>query len=93
MTPFKLSDLLTNISGLAALAIILAAVTGFVIALAASALGHPLDANAFALVTKFGDVLIGLAIGAGAGGSALALRAYRAMEMNAIAAQSHLKPE
>lgn len=93
MTPIKLSDLLTNISGLAALAIIVAAVSGFVIAIGASALGRPLDASAFALVTKFGDVLIGLAIGAGAGGSALALRAVRAMEMNSLAAQSRLKPE
>lgn len=80
----KLSDLMTNISGLAALAIIVAGMGGFFIALIASASARPLDPAAAALVDRFINVLIGLAVGAGAGGSALALRAIRAMEMNAI---------
>lgn len=88
----KLSDLLANISGLAALGIITAGVGGFFVAIIASAAGHPLDASAAALVNKFGDVLIGLAIGAGAAGGTLAYRALRAMEMNAIA-QGQRKPE
>ncbi len=79
----KLNELLTNISGIAAIAIIVVAVGGVFIALIGSTLGRPLASDAFELVRTFVNVLIGLAVGAGAGGSALAVRAVRAMEMSA----------
>jgi sorbitol-specific phosphotransferase system component IIBC len=86
----KLSDLLSNISGLAALAIVVAGVGGFFIVIGAAAFGTTLTPEALALADRVINVLIGLAIGAGSTGSALALRSIRAMEMQSM---SHRKDQ
>lgn len=88
----KLSDLLSNISGLAALAIVVAGVGGFFVVVIAAAFGKTLTPEAMALVTTFVNVLIGLAVGAGSTGSALALRMVRANEaVIASMSMSHRK--
>lgn len=81
----KLSDFLSNISGLAALAIIIAGVGGFFIVIAAAALGNPLAPEALALIDRFVNILIGLAVGAGAGSGATAVRIAKAQEAQADA--------
>jgi hypothetical protein len=86
----KLSDLLSNISGLAALAIVVAGVGGFFVVLGVAALGKSLTPEAFELVKTFINILIGLALGSGATGSAMALRTVRAMEMQSM---SHRKDQ
>lgn len=81
----KLSDILTNISGFAAIAIIIAGVAGFAAVIIAAIIGKPLTPEAMALVDRFVNILVGLAVGAGAGGSALAVRAMRTMELQSLA--------
>lgn len=83
----KLSDLLGNISGLAALAIIVLAVVGVGVSLVAPLVGITLPEETLTLVGTFVSLLIGLAVGAGANGSALAVRSIRAMEMNSMSAR------
>lgn len=88
----KLSDLLGNISGLAALAIIVAGVGGFFIVIIATVLGRALTPEALALVDRFINILIGLAVGAGSTGSALAMRSLRAAEARNVAMEQHAAP-
>lgn len=76
----KLPDVLSNISGFAAVAIVIAGVFGFGAVIIAGVIGKPLTPDALALVDRFVNILIGLAVGAGAGGSALALRSLNALE-------------
>lgn len=87
----KLTDWLNNISGLAAIAIILLGGVGFLAVIIAAVTNRPMTAEALALVDRFINILIGLAVGAGAGGSALAGRAVRAMEVQNENMQAQLQ--
>lgn len=87
----KLSDLLGNISGIAAFAIIVAGVGGFFVALIASVIGRPLDAQTAALVNTFIQILIGLAVGARA--AAAAANSYKPRTCIAAFASSWLNTE
>lgn len=80
-----MQTILSNISQVAAMAIIVAAVGGFFVAVVGSALGHPVNADALAMVNTLVNVLIGLAIGAGAGLAVGTTRTLRAFEMQAQA--------
>jgi hypothetical protein len=88
----KFTDLLGNISGLAALAIIVLGVFGFGATIIVGALGKQLTPEATALVTQFTNYLIGLAIGSGALGGSLALRMVRSNEA-LMQSMSHRKDQ
>lgn len=88
----KISDILTNISGYAAVAIIICGVGGFFAVIITASIGRQLTPEALALIDRFISILIGLAVGAGAGGSALALRAVNLAAAQNVALQQRPQP-
>lgn len=83
----KLPDYFNTIAGLAAVAIIVAGVGGFMAILIGALLGRPLTPEAFALADRFIVALFGLAIGAGVGAGTTAVRLVKTQELQASAAQ------
>lgn len=85
-----MSAIFANISGIAALGVIIAALFAVATLLVGSIIGRPLDADAQELVRQLLAVLFGLAIGSTAVGVPLANRIAHANEVIAqLAIQSH----
>ncbi len=76
-----LQTLFQNIAAVIALMVAFTLCIAILISLAASALGHPLDANAQQIVSVGLPVLLACLGGAGAGGVTVAYRSARANEM------------
>ncbi len=64
-----MSGIITNIAGIAAVALIAVWGVSFLVAIGAAAFGHPLDVQTANTINTLTQVVIGIAVGAGLGGA------------------------